>query len=853
MRDRNERGTALISSLLILMLMSGTLVGFIALVMADQRSTMTSRDQTTAYGAAHAGLEQLTSSLAQLFVENFRPTSAQVLALATTPPVLPGISFVATGGGSGYVISFTDSGGFPVMEATPRLIGSGPFQGLQGTVTPYTIEVTARTATGAEVKMRRTMQTVLIPAFQFGLFSDNDLSFFAGPDFDFGGRVHTNSNLYVTEGDGNDLTLSDRVSAFGEVIRTNLSNGWPTSSSYTGNVRILTAPGVYRNLARTEGSLVGTLGSAQNEPTWTNLSVGTYNGYVRNGRTGARRLDLPLVQMGAQPVDLIRRPVVGSAENTTNPAVFAQRYFSRASLRILLSDTAEDLTTLPGVTATAPVDLSDLRPVNLYGGNPPAWYPIDGNHAPIASAAGAAAATYSSADGYWTARYQPLVDGYIKIEIQLPDLTTWTDVTSEILGLGFTGRRLSTHQVLNDLSAGTTCADPSPNAVIRFQRVKDDNAAACGIGSVEPRDFWPNVLFDSREGDFRDSNSTSLTTVYLGGVVHYVELDVANLARWFRGTIGASGPNADSSNGGYVVYFSDRRTNQRVGGRETGEYGNEDVINPASSAGTPNGVLDPGEDVNGNGVLDVYGQIPIVPANLRTGAPVSAATRPTDSVSARDARSNLPLFFRRALKLVDGAAAGGSTLTTMLPNLGLTIVSENPVYVQGNYNVSTAGTFGATLTDHRPSAVVADAVTLLSNNWNDIRSFTDPQDPSGRPATTTWYRLAVASGKTLAFTRPTAFSCYQDFGTDGGAHNFLRYIEGWGGNTVNYRGGLLSFFTSRQAIGTYKCCTNVYGAPGSRAYNFDSEFLQLSLLPPKPPTFRDVNTLTFRMVLRPSR
>jgi hypothetical protein len=257
--------------------------------------------------------------------------------------------------------------------------------------------------------------------------------------------------------------------------------------------------------------------------------------------------------------------------------------------------------------------------------------------------------------------------------------------------------------------------------------------------------------------------------------------------------------------------------------------------------------------VNGNGTLDTYGQIPIVPANLRTGAPVSAATRPTDSVAARDARSNPPLFFKRALKLVNGAAAGGSTLTTMLSGLGLTVASENPVYVQGNYNVSTAGTFGSALTDHRPAAVIADAVTLLSSNWNDIRSFLDPQDPSGRPAVTTWYRLAIASGKTLAFARPTAFSCYQDFGTDGGAHNFLRYIEDWGGDTVNYRGGLISFFTSRQAVGTYKCCTNVYYAPGSRAYSFDTEFLQLNLLPPKPPTFRDVNTLTFRMVLRPSR
>ena len=46
------------------------------------------------------------------------------------------------------------------------------------------------------------MQTVAIPVFQFGIFSENDLSFFAGPDFTFGGRVHTNQNLFLAQDDG---------------------------------------------------------------------------------------------------------------------------------------------------------------------------------------------------------------------------------------------------------------------------------------------------------------------------------------------------------------------------------------------------------------------------------------------------------------------------------------------------------------------------------------------------------------------------------------------------------------------------------------------------------------------------
>ena len=82
--------------------------------------------------------------------------------------------------------------------------------------------------------MRRTMQTVAIPVFQFGIFSDNDLSFFAGPDFNFGGRVHTNQNLYLAQGDGTTLLMSDRVTAVGEIVRSHLSNGENTQTTTNG-------------------------------------------------------------------------------------------------------------------------------------------------------------------------------------------------------------------------------------------------------------------------------------------------------------------------------------------------------------------------------------------------------------------------------------------------------------------------------------------------------------------------------------------------------------------------------------------------------------------------------------------
>jgi hypothetical protein len=165
------------------------------------------------------------------------------------------------------------------------------------------------------------------------------------------------------------------------------------------------------------------------------------------------------------------------------------------------------------------------------------------------------------------------------------------------------------------------------------------------------------------------------------------------------------------------------------------------------------------------------------------------------------------------------------------------------VYVQGDWNADAAG-FG---TGNVATAVIADAVTLLSNNWSDHRSFTSPNDPAGRPATNTWYRMAVLAGKGRTFPY---IGQEESFGQDGGVHNFLRYLENWDGRTVNYMGALASFYYNRQAVGIWKCCNTVYRQPDRRNYSFDINFLTPALLPPQTPMFRDLNALGFTQVLR---
>ena len=127
--------------------------------------------------------------------------------------------------------------------------------------------------------------------------------------------------------------------------------------------------------------------------------------------------------------------------------------------------------------------------------------------------------------------------------------------------------------------------------------------------------------------------------------------------------------------------------------------------------------------------------------------------------------------------------------------------------------------------------------------------FANPGDQNQRNATASWYRLAIASGKNINFPDfgSVANGEPADYGTDGGVHNFLRYLEDWSNTPINYLGSMASMYYSQYATGVFKCCQTVYGAP-TRNYSFDLDFMDLSKMPPGTPTVTDVENLGFQQV-----
>lgn len=165
----------------------------------------------------------------------------------------------------------------------------------------------------------------------------------------------------------------------------------------------------------------------------------------------------------------------------------------------------------------------------------------------------------------------------------------------------------------------------------------------------------------------------------------------------------------------------------------------------------------------------------------------------------------------------------------VLPAGGLTVASQNPVYIQGDYNTgsgtppSDTGTpTSPTVSGYtrQPAVVAADAVDILSNNWVDPSTSSSP--PSAPPtATNTTVNAALLAGIVPSGSVGAPPSNYS-----GGAENFPRFLENWSAATFTYYGSMVELYKSEQATNPWGEA-NVY-VPPTRQWYFDTNLLTTS-------------------------
>lgn len=970
-RKNNERGAAMAIVIIIVAILA--VIAMTALAFSSSEARIAGKDlqRSQTFYAAVTGIEKMTNDFSNLFRTKINPLPTDLTNIAASPPqdlINEGFSFNQTLAED--AVRLADLQRIQGLPANiyPRVnIPNGPYAGLYASIVPYQMSTIARMeATGAEVELERDFNNYLVPLFQFGIFSNEDLEFAPGPMLTFNGRIHTNKNLYALR----NIKFLNRVSTAGEFVRDAKASGVSNTSygndqvyfqvnginvlSTLGNGSVKAGSGLVggpnfpASTPGTRGYHPGSPDGVPN-PNWEVESIkppvtnvpDRFGGSLITNTTGATALKMPLELSGNSPAELIKRSLPSDGE-----VLSTSRYDTKAQVRIYIDDlnAGNGAANVAGIAAGKGVllrnDNTGFDPIPLAGGKALRRVADNGSYIDTTNVKQIEQLSPLIQSNAQTVRgikntfvnithYIPAgsgIQGKILIEVTKPDGTT-VDVTQQILSMGMTvgepngivylqrpiwaayvqGSRDRSgngfdlvnmtknydHFVdgeINDIlsfDTSTGLLSMSPSGADEDLGVVSRQPAALGYNSI-----YPINVYNVREGWYRSDMDED--DVYERGITSVIDINMRNLARWLDGVYDTNllaGTDAVSTNinggDGYVVYISDRRgdkikTEFLADGSNyqstNGIVDNEDIYGPNAS-------LDTGEDVIDFGWVNATTtKAGTLQRDLSELPPMGIRFRVSDFpdrlARGRQVMQHPINYFRRGVRLFNGEnlsiTAGANKLS---PTKGITVASENMVYIWGNYN--TAGITGipaggSTLNNggytgpQIPASVVGDAFFPLSKTWFDGLSAMRPEGTDvPRSFSGTVYRGAdanlasvtdatavragIIAGTTIAGM--TGFPGRDASGErrNGGVINYPRFLEIWnlGGveRTWSYTGSFSPIFRSTQALAQWENSTSVIYMPPRRNWSFDGTYLTPNRLPPGTPFFQYVQSTGFRQKL----
>lgn len=311
LEKKSQQGSALVIALLVLVL----LMGFTALAISRTTTEIliTGNDisEGRAYAASEASLENITRDFVDVFEQKLVPTDTDITNIKNKP--VPGFD------------NFTfDTDLVKTAESTPTILTGGSYSGLYALRDSWEVESYAMEKTSeVKVHLKRRFYSDRIPIFQFGAFYEDDLEVNRPPFFTFGGRVHTNGNLFVSAQPlawGQGIYFNSRVTAVGEVVNDIWKPG--TGTNFTdgvdnqNNVFFSDAAGNPQELITGEGSVncaspSGTnvfaanpnLPNCSENPNWNDQKV-KFQGNLENK---VNKLNMPLSKLNTDLIEIVRR------------------------------------------------------------------------------------------------------------------------------------------------------------------------------------------------------------------------------------------------------------------------------------------------------------------------------------------------------------------------------------------------------------------------------------------------------------------------------------------------------------------------------------------------------------------
>lgn len=448
-----QKGTAIVIALLVMVL----LMGFVALAISRTNSETVAAANDAAesrtFEASQASLEIMTRNFDKIFDRRLNPSTEDLDNVQNNKP--PG---------------FEDKYKFEqritkTKNSQQVVMTGGEFQGLRATRDEWELRTTAEDKKdGTQVELRRRFFNNRIPIFQFGIFYEDDLEFHPGPRFDFGGRVHSNRNLFLMA--GNELLFSSKVTAVGEVFTDTARNDVYT---WGDNVKIKNASGTFVQLKKTMGSVLKSPANGSAVFTDTDMPTVYRNANWETEQTKfegnllyhQKPLELPIRfnsrfnSAAPDYIELVKRGKdIGDLLNNTTPVTAAtkddditakERYYNKTGIRVSLADSKAKLpgcasgTGVTAVTTKCGIRL-DGAPAPGNSGSDPTGSQVRG-YQPLEMKDGYTATELNGERFYLGIAGRQV---WIKIEtVKYDDATNLyieKDITEDMLSLGLTER-----------------------------------------------------------------------------------------------------------------------------------------------------------------------------------------------------------------------------------------------------------------------------------------------------------------------------------------------------------------------------------------------------------------------------
>jgi Tfp pilus assembly protein PilX len=719
--------------------------------------------------------------------------------------------------------------------------------------------------------LQMNFKSRIVPIFQFGAFYDGDLEFNPSPPMTFNGRLHSNGNMYMTGGTGANLTIDGIVTSAGTIYSGNPA--LVDTYNAGGQVFITKSPGVPQALPTNPA------------PTTTAVAVTSltpYNAKVKDRTTPVTKLTLPSTGLLSK---LDPNQSDGIGEYYGKADLRLEMYPDRAvpfGFQVISSGTGTTTTgadvcsgagnvfnnTAPGGTKTVSVGrgnystakCNDLKEGQLRSLMQPVLVRPRSTleYTTFCTNAGAGTVPKTSTT---------------PVNIAIKTSTTPTDLAIKERILDALYLTLAAQPASVRYSSLTTAGSLSTDAKTQFKKLLDNITTLSGTDKDTLKDAAPadiaalsttttngnttkgscfrpapiQVLFNPTDFDTAAKRALNTETNFHdrreNRFIRMIQTNLESLTLWNRDGLFVQETTSPAVGG----FDGDLTTNDSITATNLATKFTIDTVTfdwSERAASSGDNVLfykDIARTVEADGTTAIAAQ-------SYRGMGLAAVDR-TEGGLVLHATINQTTYPYTALQSPYGFAFNDAA---NLPG-PLTVATDQAVYSQGDWNRS----FDGTRYDKQPASLLADSLSLLSNNClaNSDTAVTtaDPAHLQGQlncgRKGTTGMNVATQTTVNAAFLARTDSSTYT--GTtyySGGLNNYMRILENWTNIAMIYRGSFVSLGNPQQVSGRYVAGGNAlsYGNPPDRNWGYETDFDTFSKLPPLSPRVIELKQDVFK-------